>query len=132
MFLTFIIAIQQTNLYSGMFSYCYTEHLEITNRQQRTLIKTKWDCLNYGGEWFVPDLNFDTLANSFQTLSTTASTEGWTQVLWNSIDSTQIDQVPVKDSNLILGVITTFVNFFITSLLFLNLFVGVVVDTFNR
>lgn len=24
------------------------------------LIKTKWDCLNYGGEWVNPDLNFDT------------------------------------------------------------------------
>ena len=29
-----------------------------------------WDCLNYGGEWTKPDLNFDTTMNSMLTLVT--------------------------------------------------------------
>lgn len=29
-----------------------------------------WDCINYGGEWMTPDLNFDTTLNSLLTLIT--------------------------------------------------------------
>jgi len=33
-------------------------------------IQTKWDCLNYGGEWINSDLNFDTTTTSIITLIT--------------------------------------------------------------
>lgn len=46
-----------------------------------------WDCHNYGGEWINPDLNFDTVMNSFLTLVAIQSTECWINVLWNSIDA---------------------------------------------
>ena len=62
MFMIFIIAIMQTNMFSGTFSRCYTEHLGLTKMQISQLILDKWQCLSYGGEWITPDLNFDTLS----------------------------------------------------------------------
>ena len=50
----FMFAVLETYLFSGKFNYCYTEHLKLHIRQEKQLIKTKWDCLNYGGEWHKP------------------------------------------------------------------------------
>ena len=50
------------------------------------LIKNKWDCLNYGGEWINPDLNFDTTSASVISLFTVQSTEGWIDVMWDAVD----------------------------------------------
>lgn len=46
-----------------------------------------WDCINYGGEWVQPDLNFDTTLNSVLTLVTIQTTEGWIDVMWSSVDA---------------------------------------------
>ena len=119
-------------MFSGTFYRCYTEHLGLEYLQERENILTKWDCLNYGGEWIRPDLNFDSLIDSYMTLSSIMSTEGWVQVLWNIVDSNKVDYSPVKDNKLVLGTIFILTLFFIISLLFLNLFVGVVIETFTR
>ena len=91
MFLVFILAIFHTNMFSGTFYRCYTEHLGLAFLQERDNILTKWDCLNYGGEWIRPDFNFDTLIDSYMTLSSIMSTEGWVQILWNVVDSNKVD-----------------------------------------
>ena len=132
MFLIFIIAIVQTNLLSGTFYRCYTDHLSLSSLQVKKLIKTKWQCLDYGGEWIAPDLNFDTLGQSFITLSSIATTEGWIQVLWNSVDAVGVDQTPEPNYRVYGRALYTLAILFVISLLFLNLFIGVVIDTFNR
>jgi hypothetical protein len=45
------------------------------------------DCLNLGGEWANADQNFDTSLNSYVTLLSMATTEGWIGVMWNSVDA---------------------------------------------
>ena len=107
-------------------------HLGWKQWKTKQLVKNKWDCLNYGGEWIRPDLNFDTLNRSFTTLMTISSTEGWTQVLWSTTDAVDIDAEPVRDSRKYFGPVFQIVILFIISILFLNLFIGVVTDTFNR
>ena len=52
-------AILCTTLLAGKFYHCTTEHLELGGQFVEGLIDDKWDCLNYGGEWVQPDLNFD-------------------------------------------------------------------------
>ena len=39
-------------------------------KQQVQNIVTQWDCINYGGEWVKPDLNFDSTPWSVLTLIT--------------------------------------------------------------
>ena len=96
------------------------------------MIATKWDCLYYGGEWVVPDLNYDLISRSFVTLSSLSANEGWIGVLENAIDSTEVDRVSKYEENKYFGAIYTVIILFIISLLFLNLFIGVVIETFNR
>lgn len=92
---------------------------------------TKWDCLNSGGEWVRNELNFDNPAVSIQTLFILQSTEGWVDMLWTGIDSTEIDYYPVRD-NKPLAFFFFMISIILFSLFFLNLFVGVVIDTFQR
>lgn len=57
--------------------------------------------------------------------------EGWTDVMWNGIDSTGIDLAPKRDNNLWYALY--FISFIIVGNMFLlNLFVGVVIDNFNQ
>ena len=60
------------------------------------------------------------------------TTEGWIQVLWDTVDSNEVNYMPVEDNRQIFGTLYTLVMLFIISLLFLNLFIGVVIETFNR
>lgn len=50
----FMFAMIETYLFSGKFFYCYTEHLNMSQVESMKLIRNKWDCLNYGGEWIKP------------------------------------------------------------------------------
>ena len=88
--------------------------------------------MNYGGEWIRPDLNFDTIFDSLATLTSISSKEGWTSVLEDITDSNDIDKVPIKNNKEVEGKIYTFAVMFFISLILVNLFVGVVVETFNR
>ena len=57
--------------------------------------------------------------------------EGWTETMYKGIDSTEIGQQPSKNSKYYLCVF--FVFYMIVGSLFINnLFVGVVIDNFNK
>jgi hypothetical protein len=59
------------------------------------------------------------------------TTEGWMTVMYAGIDSRGVDLQPKKDSNL--WWILYFISFMIVGSQFIiNLFVGVVIDNFNK
>lgn len=92
------------------------------------LIITKWDCINYGGEWSNRDYNFDNIGNSMITLFGIMSSEGWNDpVEWYYTDSTDVDHVPIKMNKPYFGVLAI-IYILIFNLMFMNLFVGVVVE----
>lgn len=131
LFFVFLFAILQTTLLSGQFSACSTDHLELTAKQQQQNIVTMWDCINYGGEWVQPDLNFDTTLNSILTLVTIQTTEGWIDVMWGSVDAVGPYMQP-KENNNVFMVVYTMILIIIICMLFIELFVGIVVETFNN
>ena len=53
-------------------------------------------------------------------------------MLWSTTDAVDIDAEPVRDFRKYFGPVFQIVIVFIISILFLNLFIGVVTDTFNR
>ena len=65
------------------------------------------------------------------TLFQMSTTEGWVDMMYHGVDSIGIDQQPIKNNNIYWAL---FFMFFIIlgNFLVLNLFVGVVVSTFNR
>ena len=122
-----IFGIQAVGLLKGKFWYCDTTFVEDYNIDE---IQTKWDCLDYGGEWVNKENNFDNVQTGMLTMFGMSSTEGWLDVMWDAVDTTEVHQVPRRNNNP--GYILFFMFFMIVlSLFILNLFVGVVINTFN-
>lgn len=122
-----LFGIQAVGLLKGKLFFCETVNVPdyLTGE-----IKNKWDCINYGGEWVNSDDNFDNVVSAMMTLFGMSTTEGWLDVMWSTIDTTEIDFVPQLNSN------PAYVLFFqafmiVGSLFILNLFVGVVINVFN-
>lgn len=82
-----IFGIQAVGLLKGTFYYCEYENVP---EYSQNSIKTKWDCLDYGGDWVNIEGNFDNVANAIVTLFGASSTEGWLEVMWSAVDSTNI------------------------------------------
>ena len=57
-------------------------------------VKNKFECLDYGGEWVNTDSNFDNVIDSMITLFNIMTTEGWIDVMWTAVDSSNIDYIP--------------------------------------
>jgi hypothetical protein len=131
-FFIFLFAILGTTLFKGKFARCDTEQLtDLSYQDNLRLIRSKEDCLNYGGDWVNPDLNFDSTPTAFITLFTVMSTEGWIGVMWDSVDGVGTEMQPILNYNRL------YILFFglliiILCMLFINLWVGVVCETFNH
>ena len=94
-FFMFLLAILQTTLLSGKFYNCSMDHLEyIDASQKEDLIKDKWDCINYGGEWVRPWHNFDDTLWSLLTLFSIQTTEGWIDCMWDASNAVGVDMQP--------------------------------------
>jgi hypothetical protein len=89
-------------------------------------------CLSLGYDWglTVPS-TFDNIFSAMGTLFEMATTEGWVSVMFAGIDSRGEDQHPQVDYSPFWSLF--FIAFMVVGNFFvLNLFVGVVIDNFNR
>ena len=93
-------------------------------------IVLKSDCLAAGYSWDTYEYNFDNLYRAILTLFFVCSFDGWVEIMWNSVNAVGEDDQPVIDHSPALCVF--YVVFLIVGNFFvLNLFIGVIVDTFN-
>jgi voltage-dependent calcium channel T type alpha-1G len=109
--------------FKGKFYFCAEKLDELK-------LDHKWDCLNAGGVWDNQVYTFDDIPNAMITLFVMATTAGWQDVLINSITSTDIDYVAQEYRDpywSLFFILFLVIGFFF----FLNLFIGVVVTTFN-
>lgn len=101
-----------------------------------TAVSEKYECIgvfdgNRQREWSNPPFNFDHILNAFLALFVTATFEGTTEILYNALDATGVDMQPRRNANN--WAILYFLTFiFIGAMVALNLFVGVVVDSFQQ
>ena len=127
MLILMLFGIQAVTLLKGALYYCNTTYVP---DKYVPFIKNSWDCWNYGGEWVNNEDNFDNVANAMISMFGMITTEGWLDVMFAVVDSNKIDYVPERNLNP--GYIVYFGIFMIVGSLFiLNLFVGVVISTFN-
>lgn len=72
LFFLFMLSILHMTLFGGRFWSCNFDHLtangSMSFEQSQTLINSKWDCLNHGGEWVNNDFHFDNVGASIITL----------------------------------------------------------------
>ena len=86
-----IFAIQAVGLLKGTFYYCDVENLPAYSEAR---ILTMRDCMDNGGDWVNQEANFDNVLNAIVTMFGMISTEGWLEVMWSAVDSTNVYQVP--------------------------------------
>lgn len=103
----------------------------VTEYDVLQIVHNKEECQRFGGTWYLPMRNFDTIFSSLAVLFEIITTEGWMEVMHNGIDTTGIGMQPKKNSRPFLSLY--FVSFIIIGNIFLlNLLVGIVIDKFNR
>jgi hypothetical protein len=121
-----LFGIVGVNFLKGTFYSCNS-----TNISTNIKIVTKQDCLDYGGDWINADFTFDNIFQALNLLFIVSTTEGWIEIMQLATDSVGIDLQPIADySQQWQGFFTIFIV--IGAFFLLNIFAGVVVDTFNR
>jgi hypothetical protein len=104
-------------------SYPTSHHLPITSRMI---------CECWGGVWqFYTNYQFDNVAQALLALFQMSTTEGWVDLMYTLVDTSGIDMQPIKDNQLEWIYFCIFFML-IGSYLALNIFVGVVIDNFNK
>nr|CCA23261.1 hypothetical protein ALNC14_094040 [Albugo laibachii Nc14] len=92
---------------------------------------SRQDCSDHDGRWYSKRRNYNNILKSAMTLFEIASTEGWVDIMYEGVDATEIGYHPVQNWNR--EYIVFFIVFMIIGSFFsLNLFVGAVIDNFNR
>ena len=117
-----MFSIVGVNFFAGKFQYCTEDMYENSD---------KIVCENNGGIWRTYDLNFDNTINGLIFLFELATQENWPIIIYQAIDSTDVDTGPRKEANFYYAYF--FVIFlFIGSMFLVNLFVGVMFYNFEK
>ena len=134
--LLFIMIFASTGIsfFAGKFRYWEvgdSEMFKLSDLIDMDRIDDKFDWENFGGKWENQKSNFDNIFLASLTLFEMMTTEGWLNVMYNGIDARGIDKQPKKNNSPALALF--FIAFMIVgSMLIFNLFVGVVIDNFNK
>ena len=87
-FINFIFAIMGMNLLKGKSFYCDIEAFSsISPTDIETLIKDKYDCVNYGGYWRRKHYNFDNIRNSMIQIQIMSQTVNWPVIMFSTVNS---------------------------------------------
>jgi hypothetical protein len=130
----FIYAIIGVSLFKGKFFRCVfrnTPQIMHEEEDYHQDIFSDQDCVEKGGIWLNSMQNFDNIFQAQFTLYESITTEGWLGVMYKGVDSVGIGMQPKYNNNPVVSIY--FVSFIIIGNIFiLNLFVGIVIDKFNR
>jgi hypothetical protein len=132
MILFFIIfGIIAISYFKGKFFYCQNDHIIVDFEEVYATVEYKWDCISTGGEWVRKYYNFDNMYQAMASLFIISNVSGWADFMYISSQVTEIDQVWHKWTHPYW--VFFFIGFMILGSFFLlNLFVGVVIASFNR
>jgi len=81
--------------------------------------------------WYTPINNYNDILHSMMTFFEISTLEMWPGMMYDAIDSVQLDHVPVREYNGAIAIIFIFFIFF-TTFFIMNLFISVIVDKFNE
>lgn len=120
-----------SNLSSDQMSWFNTTSAE-TYRSFELSPTSKQICMWLGATW-LPTINqnFNNVFQGISTLFEMSTTEQWADVMYVGVDSTDIDMQPIRDNRPAWSFF--FIAFMIVGSFFMmQLFVGVVIDNFNK
>ena len=115
-------------LYLGEFFFCDTTNIP---NQFTSNIIDKHDCYDLGGDWVNPILNFDQIGKSMMSLFVMATKEAWVDLMHAGEDAVAIVKEPIYKFNQYMALYFIF-YMIVGSYLNLNLFVGIVFESFKK
>uniref|UniRef100_A0A4W6CHD6 Calcium voltage-gated channel subunit alpha1 H n=1 Tax=Lates calcarifer TaxID=8187 RepID=A0A4W6CHD6_LATCA len=118
----FFFGILGVQLFKGKFYYC--------EGQNTRNITSKTDCLSANYQWVRKEYNFDNLPQALMALFVMYSKDGWVNIMYDGLDAVGVDQQPVKNYNE--WMLLFFISFMIMSFFLLDMFIGVMVETFHQ
>jgi len=128
-----IFGILSVTLFSGKLHYCTLSEGTSKYTNQTITVKTQADCeslVEDDAAWKNQTYNYDNLLNALLTLFYVSSYDGWVDVLWYTVDASGENSQPVEDAHMEYAMF--FVVFLlISNFLILNMFVGVIVESFQ-
>lgn len=129
-----IFAIIGVSLFKGLYYTCSNDSNSIITKNDCLYTKKEDGTYDFdsptGESWDQNDSNFDNVIQAFRSLFILTTTEGWAGMMYYGCDTVGIDMQPKQDNNPNMAIF--FLCFMIVGALFvMNMFVGVVVDTFN-
>ncbi|KAJ8001628.1 hypothetical protein DPEC_G00171450 [Dallia pectoralis] len=118
-----IFGILGVQFFKGKFYHCVGKDVRnITN---------KTGCLQANYQWINQKYNFDNLGKALMSLFVVASKDGWVEIMYQGLDAVGLDQQPII--NYRQSMLLYFISFLlIVSFFVLNMFVGVVVENFQK
>ncbi|XP_026034808.1 voltage-dependent T-type calcium channel subunit alpha-1H-like isoform X2 [Astatotilapia calliptera] len=119
--LFFFFGILGVQLFKGKFFYCEGENTSnITN---------KAECLSANYTWVRKEYNFDNFPQALIALFVMYSKDGWMNIMYDGLDAVGVDQQPVKNYNE--WMLIYFISFMVMSFFLLDMYIGVMVETFH-
>jgi voltage-dependent calcium channel T type alpha-1G len=113
-------------LFKGKMYHCVGESMEYEN------ILTKNDCLrNPHNKWINAEFNFDHIGSALMSLFILTNKDGWSDLMYKGIDAVGVDRQPIENYNE--WMLIYFISFLLlVGFLMSNLFVGVIIDSFQK
>ena len=94
-------------------------------------VKTKEDCLNWGGNWIQQRINFSNVMQSLLALFMMGSMEGWLHFMYRVMNYNGEDNAPEYNANENIQIFFV-VFFFFGNLIILNSFISISVINFRK
>ncbi|KAK2842853.1 hypothetical protein Q5P01_013053 [Channa striata] len=117
------------NLFAGKFHHCYNE----TSGKlfPETEVNNKTDCLFLAGaQWKTSYINFDNVAVAYLALLQVATFKGWLEIMYSAVDSRQVEDQPVYETNRYMYLY--FISFIFFGCFFtFNVFIRVFIDALD-
>ncbi|XP_050926692.1 LOW QUALITY PROTEIN: voltage-dependent T-type calcium channel subunit alpha-1I-like [Lates calcarifer] len=118
----FFFGILGVQLFKGKFYYC--------EGQNTRNITSKTDCLSANYRWVRKKYNFDNLPQALMALFVMYSKDGWVNIMYDGLDAVGVDKQPMRNYNE--WMLIFFISFMIMSFFLLDMFIGVMVETFHQ
>jgi hypothetical protein len=90
-----IFSLMCMNYLQGQFQRC--DFNQVPRMLQKKVL-TKWDCIDYGGQWIKLYPNFDNLRSSLVTIFEMSTGSNWVKFMYAAVDSTQINYQPILNN----------------------------------
>ena len=122
------------SLFMGMFYHCAPEpYVAASFHNNATILRLgKEDCEAQGFVWQNLFFTFDSLPDALSTLFICMTRQGWMELFYAAVDTTEHESAPLMEDNYISATVFFVLFVMINAFLLEQLFVGILVDVFSQ